>query len=58
MDFFCSLAFEYNSARVWQRFTITDTETGRELDSTLARESIGNNIAVNFGVRYIITHRK
>lgn len=58
VDFFCSLAFEYNSARVWQRLTITDTENGRELDSTLAHEPIGNNIAVNFGVRYIITHRK
>ncbi|MGN1245972.1 MAG: hypothetical protein ACI4UN_04995 [Muribaculaceae bacterium] len=58
MDFFCSLAFEYNTAQVWQRFTITDTETGRELDSTLAHEPIGNNIAVNFGVRYVISLRK
>lgn len=58
MDFFCNLTFEYNSARVWQKFTITDTETGRVLDSTLAHEHIGNNINLNFGVRYIITHRK
>lgn len=54
IDFFCNLTYEYNTAHVWQRFTITDVETGQELENSLAHERIGNNIAVNFGIRYIL----
>ncbi|MDD6779373.1 MAG: hypothetical protein PUD91_10145 [Bacteroidales bacterium] len=57
IDFFCNLAYEYNSTRVWQKLTITDLTSGRVLDSILGHEPIGNNISATFGVRYIITHR-
>ena len=56
IDFFCNLAFEYNSTRVWQSLTITDMETGRQLESTTAHEPIGNSIAATFGIRYILSH--
>lgn len=57
-DFFCNLSYEINTAEVWQKYKVSELHSGREIESSVAKEPIGNNISACFGVRYHILVKK